>query len=71
MKELGELIKSTAMSVVIIGVIHYKWEAVVPLVTQSILGPYKLFGNNLFKSHILKQHVQRPFPAPPGLLGGK
>lgn len=71
MKELSELIKGSIISILIMVAIHYKWEAVVPLVTQSILGPYRLIGNNLFKSHVIGQDIKRPFPKPPGLFSPK
>jgi hypothetical protein len=63
-EQWASLIKGTLIQLGILGFIHYKWGAAVPLVTQLILGPTKLYSSELFKSYILGQDLPRPFAAP-------
>ena len=63
-----EAIKGSVIGLALISFFHYKWGAFVPLITQFIMIPTKLYGDNLFKSHILGEEVARPFPKPPGMF---
>ena len=64
----------TLMQVAIIGVISWKFETVIPLISQVVMGPFRIYGHNLVKAHLLGQDVARPFPQPKSpfadLLGG-
>lgn len=67
-------LKSTLMQIAIIGFISYKFEAIIPLISQVVMAPMKLYGHNLVKAHLLGQTIDRPFPAPKSpfadLMGG-
>jgi hypothetical protein len=43
-------LKANVMQLLILGFIHYKWTIAVPLLTQLILGPIKLFSSELFQA---------------------
>jgi hypothetical protein len=66
--------QGTLMQIAIIGFISYKFETVIPLISQVVMGPFRIYGHNLVKAHLLGQDVKRPFPAPKSpfadLLGG-
>lgn len=50
------------ISVAIVLGIHYKWEVGIPLVIQSVLGPFTLYRSALCKIYLQDEHVKRPFP---------
>ncbi|XP_049847948.1 uncharacterized protein LOC126305006 [Schistocerca gregaria] len=56
--------KGTLIQIAAIGFISYKFNTAVPLLTQGLMSVSRLWANPLFKSHILKRAVQRPFPEP-------
>ena len=56
-----KLASSWAMSGIIIGAMHMYGGFVVPLVTQSVLQPIRLFSNPLFQAHVLGWEQPRPF----------
>lgn len=61
------MIKSTAMPVLIIGFIHYKWETAVPLATQFVMLPMKLYQSKLVQIYLLGRdgpEYVRPFKQP-------
>lgn len=67
MKEIMEMIKSTAMPVLIIGFIHYKWETAIPLATQFVMLPMKLYQSKLVQIYLLGRdgpEYTRPFKQP-------
>ena len=62
------------MQIAIIGFISYKFETVIPLISQVVMGPFRIYSHNLVKAHLLGQTLERPFPQPKSpfadLLGG-
>ena len=78
MKEVGKLVMGTLMPIVIISFLHFKWQYERPLVMQSVMMPFTLSDNKLFKIYILGQQavgkLARPWTAPASpfaaLLGG-
>lgn len=58
-----EEMQKIGLGLIIVSGIHMYWEALVPLVLQSIMIPVGVFGNNLFKCHMLNMSVVRPFPS--------
>ena len=62
------------MQIAIIGFISYKFETVIPLISQVVMGPFRIYGHNLVKAHLLGQQIERPFPQAKSpfadLLGG-
>jgi hypothetical protein len=78
MKEVSKLVMGTLMPIVIISFLHFKWQYERPLVMQSVMMPFTLSDNKLFKIYILGQQavgkLARPWTAPASpfaaLLGG-
>jgi hypothetical protein len=58
-----EEMQKIGLGLIIVSGMHMYWEALVPLVLQSIMIPVGVFGNNLFKCHVLNMNVDRPFPS--------
>lgn len=76
-KEIMDMIKNTAMPILIIGFIHYKWESTVPLATQFVMLPMRLWQSKIFQIYILGREgpdYERPFKQPESpfaaLMGG-
>lgn len=60
-KELTKLFRSSLMQVVIVAVLHFKWNVIQPLIVQST-GPLRnLFLNPLCLAYIWNKPIQRPF----------
>lgn len=64
------------LQIAIIGFISYKFETVIPLISQVAMGPMRIWGHNLVKAHLRGEDVPRPFPQPKSpfadlLNGGK
>jgi len=70
MKEWNKFLSEFVLPFFIISFIAYKWEVVIPLVTQAIMTPIRAFQNNLFKIYIMKEDIDRPFPAKQGPFAG-
>jgi hypothetical protein len=77
MKEVMDMIKNTAMPILIIGFIHYKWETAVPLATQFIMLPMRFWQSKIFQIYVLGRSgpdYDRPFKQPENpmasLMGG-
>merc|ERR1711991_130915 len=64
MEKWNEALKQSLIQLAILGFFHYKWQAAVPLVTQFVMGPMKLYGSELFQIYIMGAKIERPFPAP-------
>jgi len=47
----------------------FKWAVAVPLLTQFIMGPMKLYGSELFQIYFLGAKIERPFKPPPSPFG--
>lgn len=62
-------LKGSLIQLCILGFIHYKWQAAIPLLSQLILGPTKLYSSELFQSYVLGAKIERPFPAPKSPFG--
>lgn len=62
------------MQIAIIGFISYKFETVIPLISQVVMGPFRIYNHNLVKAHLRGETIERPFPQPKSpfadLLGG-
>lgn len=56
-----EEMQKIGLGLVIVSGIHCYWETLVPLVLQSVMIPFGVFGHKLFKCHMLKMDVERPF----------
>jgi len=61
MESWKEEMQKIGLGLVIVSGIHFYWEALVPLVLQSVMIPVGVFGHSLFKCHMLKMGVNRPF----------
>lgn len=48
-----EQIRQFAMNVVMLSFIHYKWEATLPIMLQSVTGPLQFLCSPLFQAYIL------------------
>jgi len=62
--QVKKAINQMALSVVIVGAIHYKWEFVQPLFMQAFMVPMQLYKNPLVKIYLLGERgaiEQRPF----------
>lgn len=68
------LLKNTAIQLAIMLFLHYKWAVTVPLLTQLVLSPIKMYTNELVQAYFFNVPTVRPFPVPPSpfgqLLGG-
>lgn len=61
LNEVNKILRASLLQGVIVGIIHYKWNAVQPLVIQS-LGIFRnLIFNGLYRAHIYGMTVLRPF----------
>lgn len=54
----------TLLQIAIIGFISYKFETVIPLISQVVMGPMRIYNHNLVKAHLRGEDVPRPFPQP-------
>merc|ERR1719223_837575 len=61
-KELRKMLQTMGISLIIISIMHLKFNFVQPLIMQCLLGPMKLLQNPLLKVYLLGSDVQRPFP---------
>ena len=52
------------MGSVIMGLVYYKWQSLMPLVLQLLLTPINLYEHQLFQIYVMNQEIQRPFPKP-------
>ncbi|KAG0431938.1 SRP-independent targeting protein 3 [Dictyocoela muelleri] len=60
-EEYMKMIRSSILQFFLIGVFHFKWNIVAPLIIQSI-GVFKnIFLNPLFIAHLRQKEVIRPF----------
>ena len=66
MRELNEYMKKNITSLIILGLIYYKWKPIVPLLFHSLHNLYQLYEHSLFKIHLLKYpstgKLNRPWP---------
>lgn len=69
LKQWNEMIKQHVITVLLLSFLHFKFGIIVPLVSQPIVGTMQMFSNNLFKIHILKKNIRRPFPKPESPFG--
>jgi len=65
MKELYKLVKASAMQSAIVGVMHFKFEYIQPLLMTSIMSMVNMFDSNLIKVYVLGQELDRPFTQTP------
>mmetsp|Transcript_54023 Transcript_54023/g.106668 ORF Transcript_54023/g.106668 Transcript_54023/m.106668 type:complete len:206 (+) Transcript_54023:104-721(+) len=62
--KLKEQAKQALMGFLVVGLVYYKWQYLMPLVLQAIMGPVQLYESPLFQVHLMKATVKRPYPAP-------
>eukprot|EP00770_Monocercomonoides_exilis_P005149 MONOS_5123.1-p1 / transcript=MONOS_5123.1 / gene=MONOS_5123 / organism=Monocercomonoides_exilis_PA203 / gene_product=unspecified product / transcript_product=unspecified product / location=Mono_scaffold00145:93462-93992(-) / protein_length=156 / sequence_SO=supercontig / SO=protein_coding / is_pseudo=false len=61
MEQFKSSILSMLMSLGFTFAMYYFKGNVTSLILQCVFGPYNLFKSNLFKAHILRQPIKRPF----------
>jgi hypothetical protein len=62
-KQLKQLLTQTAIGVLIISFMYYKWGYLRPLLLQSVLGLKSFFGTPIVEVHILGKDKKRPWVA--------
>jgi hypothetical protein len=63
MREWSNLFwKTTIIPTAIMIGVHIKWEVVIPLATQAIMSPMRLYQAKLVQIYFLGTQMERPFP---------
>ena len=74
MREWKKMLTQSAASMVLIPLMHYKWEYTIPLVIQGVSGPLMLLSHSLSQVHLFGQPAEgalaRPWKPPPTPFDG-
>merc|ERR1712087_87898 len=66
-REVKTLLTKTVLPIVMVSVMHLKWEFIRPLVMQTVMGPMAMAGSKLFQVYILGKEttgdLARPWKA--------